>query len=171
MGHTPLPALFGGPGFKDFDKFFVGFDEQFNRLAKIHDDVTKTIPNNYPPYNIRKTGDNTYAIEMAVAGFDKQEIDIEIEGGELVVKGNLAFTDTEDNFLFKGIATRAFTRAFVIDDQFEVKDASLINGMLKIALERIIPEHKKPKKIEVKDTVEPKTKKSTKQFLAEDDML
>ena len=108
---------------------------------------------------------------MAVAGFDKQEIDIEIEGGKLVVKGNLAFTDTEDNFLFKGIATRAFTRAFVIDDQFEVKDASLINGMLKIALERIIPEHKKPKKIEVKDTVEPKTKKSTKQFLAENDVV
>ena len=170
MGHTPIPATFGGAGFKDFDKFFVGFDDQYRRLAKIHDDVTKTIPNNYPPYNIRKTGDNTYAIEMAVAGFDKQEIDIEIEGGKLMVKGNLAFTDTEDNFLFKGIATRAFTRAFVIDDQFEVKDASLINGMLKIALERIIPEHKKPKKIEVKDA-ESKAKKSTKQFLSEDDML
>ena len=170
MTHTPIPAIFGGAGFKDFDKFFVGFDDQYRRLAKIHDDVTKTIPNNYPPYNIRKTGDNTYAIEMAVAGFDKQEIDIEIEGGKLVVKGNLAFTDTEDNFLFKGIATRAFTRAFVIDDQFEVKDASLINGMLKIALERIIPEHKKPKKIEVKDA-ESKTKKTSKQFLTEDDML
>jgi len=170
MTHTPIPAIFGGAGFKDFDKFFVGFDDQYRRLAKIHDDVTKNIPNNYPPYNIRKTGDNTYAIEMAVAGFDKREIDIEIEGDKLVIKGNLAFTDTEDNFLFKGIATRAFTRAFVIDDQFEVKDASLINGMLKIALERIIPEHKKPKKIEVKDA-EYKAKKSTKQFLSEDDML
>ena len=170
MGHTPIPAIFGGAGLKDFDKFFVGFDDQYRRLAKIHDDVTKTIPNNYPPYNIRKTGDNTYVIEIAVAGFDKQEIDIEIEGGKLVVKGNLAFTDTEDNFLFKGIATRAFTRAFVIDDQFEVKDASLINGMLKIALERIVPEHKKPKKIEVKDA-ESKAKKSTKEFLTENNML
>ncbi len=169
MTHTPIPAIFGGAGFKDFDKFFVGFDDQYRRLAKIHDDVTKNIPN-YPPYNIRKTGDNTYVIEIAVAGFDKREIDIEIEGGKLVVKGNLAFTDTEDNFLFKGIATRAFTRAFVIDDQFEVKDASLIKGLLKIALERIIPEHKKAKKIEVKDA-ESKTKKSTKQFLSEDDML
>ena len=170
MTHTPIPAIFGGAGFKDFDKFFVGFDDQYRRLAKIHDDVTKNIPNNYPPYNIRKAGDNTYTIEIAVAGFDKQEIDIEIEGGKLVVKGNLAFTDTEDNFLFKGIATRAFTRAFVIDDQFEVKDASLINGMLKIALERIIPEHKKPKKIEVKDA-ESKAKKSTKEFLTENNML
>ena len=110
MGHTPIPAIFGGAGFKDFDKFFVGFDDQYRRLAKIHDDVTKNIPN-YPPYNIRKTGDNTYTIEIAVAGFDKQEIDIEIEGGKLVVKGNLAFTDTEaPHFLFKGIATRAFTK-------------------------------------------------------------
>jgi len=169
MGHTPIPATFGGAGFKDFDKFFVGFDDQYRRLAKIHDDVTKNVPNNYPPYNIRKTGDNTYTIEIAVAGFDKREIDIEIEGDKLVVKGNLAFTDTEDNFLFKGIATRAFTRAFVIDDQFEVKDASLINGMLKIALERIIPEHKKPKKIEVKD-VESKTKKTSREYLTEDDL-
>jgi len=74
--------------------------------------------------------------------------------------------------LFKGIANRAFTRTFALDDQIEIQDAALINGMLKIALERIIPEHKKPKKIEVKDTVdaEPKTKKSTKQFLTEDDL-
>ena len=71
MGHTPIPAIFGGAGFKDFDKFFVGFDDQFNRLAKIHDDVTKNIPN-YPPYNIRKTGDNTYVIEIAVAGVGDQ---------------------------------------------------------------------------------------------------
>ena len=64
-----------GPGFKpqDFDKFFVGFDDQFNRIAKMHDDLTKNIPN-YPPYNIRKTGDNTYVIELAVAGFAKLRI-------------------------------------------------------------------------------------------------
>ena len=171
MGHTPIPAIFGGAGFKDFDKFFVGFDEQFNRLAKIHDDVTKNIPN-YPPYNIRKTGDNTYVIELAVAGFGKQEIDITLEDNKLIVAGNTK--DDSDNFLFRGIANRAFTRIFALDDQIEIQDAALINGMLKIALERIIPEHKKPKKIEVKDTVEPvepKTKKSTKQFLAENDVV
>jgi molecular chaperone IbpA len=171
MGHTPIPAIFGGPGFKDFDKFFVGFDEQFNRLAKIHDDVTKNIPN-YPPYNIRKTGDNTYVIEIAVAGFGKQEIDITFEDNKLIVAGSTK--DDADNFLFRGIANRAFTRTFALDDQIEIQDAALINGMLKIALERIIPEHKKPKKIEVNDTVETtetKTKKSTKQYLTEDDML
>ena len=167
MTHTPIPAIFGGAGLKDFDKFFVGFDEQFNRLAKIHDDVTKNIPN-YPPYNIRKTGDNTYVIEIAVAGFGKQEIDITFEDNKLIVAGNTK--DDGDNFLFRGIANRAFTRTFALDDQIEIQDAALINGMLKIALERIIPEHKKPKKIEVKDA-ESKTKKSSKQFLTEDDML
>lgn len=150
-------SLFG-PGFKDFDKFFVGFDEQYNRMAKLHDDMTKNIPN-YPPYNIRKTGENTYTIEVAVAGFGRSDIEIEMEDGKLVVRGNTT-DDTSDNFLFKGIANRAFTRAFALDDQIEVKDAELFNGMLKVFLERIIPEHKKPKKIPVKS-------KGEKQLLTE----
>lgn len=135
--------------FKDFDKFFVGFDDQFNRLQKMHDDLTKNIPN-YPPYNIKKIDDTHYVIEMAVAGFGQNEIDIEIDGGKLVVKGNVTSTEPDDNFLFKGIAARAFTRAFALNDQVEVKDAELLNGMLKIALERMIPEAKKPTKVPVK---------------------
>jgi len=144
-------ALFG-PGFKDADKFFVGFDEQFNRFTKLHDDLTKNIPN-YPPYNIKKTGENTYLVELAVAGFAKQDIEIEMADGKLIIRGNTANDETAEpvgEFLFKGIANRAFTRAFVLNDQIEVKDAELFNGMLKVFLERIIPEHKKPKKIEVK---------------------
>lgn len=151
-----------GPGFKDFDKYFVGFEDQFNRLSKMHDDLTKGIPN-YPPYNIKKTGENTYSIELAVAGFGKQDIEIEIQDGKLIVKGSTS-DNTDENYLFKGIANRAFTRAFALNDQIEVKDAEMINGMLKIFLERIIPEHKKPKKIEVKDKAQ---KTSSKQFLTE----
>lgn len=147
---------------KDFDKFFVGFDDTYNRLAKMHDDLTKSIPN-YPPYNIRKTGDNTYSIEIAVAGFAKQDIEITFEDNKLIVTGNS--TDDGDNFLFKGIANRAFTRTFALDDKIEINDASLVNGMLKIALERIIPEHKKPKKIEVKEA---EGKTSKRQLLTED---
>jgi molecular chaperone IbpA len=153
---------FGPTIFKDFDKFFVGFDDTYNRLAKIHDDITQNIPN-YPPYNIKKVEDNKYVIELAVAGFAKQDIEISIEDNNLIVKGNAA--DDTDNFIFKGIANRAFTRTFALDDQIEIKDAAMLNGMLKIALERIIPEHRKPKKIEVKDA-EPKV--SSKQFLSED---
>jgi molecular chaperone IbpA len=159
------------PGFKDFDKFFVGFDNQFTRMAKIHDDITKNIPS-YPPYNIKKTDENKYVIEMAVAGFSKQEIEIEFVDDKLVIKGNAAEDNDALEWLYKGIASRNFTRTFALNDQIEIKDAALINGMLKIALERIIPEHKKPKKIDVKDEAEvvaKLAKKSSKpQFLTED---
>ena len=159
-----------GPGFKpqDFDKFFVGFDDQFNRIAKMHDDLTKNIPN-YPPYNIKKTGDNTYVIELAVAGFAKQDIEIELADGKMLIKGNTQSQEEDENFLFKGIAGRNFIRTFALDDQIEVKDAAMLNGMLKIFLERIIPDHKKPKKIEVKDVGESKAaKKGKPQLLTED---
>ena len=147
MTKTFIPQLFGD-SFKDFDKFFVGFDDQLNRMQKLHDDITKNIPN-YPPYNIRKVDDTHYTIEMAVAGFGQTDLDIEIDGGKLVVKGNVS-QETEDDFLFKGIANRAFTRTFALNDQVEVKDAELFNGMLKIALERLIAETQKPKKVAVK---------------------
>lgn len=148
--HKFIPSTLLNPEalFKDADKFFVGFEDQFNRLAKLHDDVTKNIPN-YPPYNIRKTGDNTYVIEVAVAGFARQDIELEFANDTLTVRGNT----TEDNsdYLFKGIANRAFTRTFALNDQIEIKDATLLNGMLQIVLDRIIPDHKKPQKIEVKE--------------------
>ena len=153
-----LPAVF-----KDFDKFFVGFDEQFNRLAKIHDDVTKNIPN-YPPYNIRKVEDNKYVIELAVAGFSTSDVEITFEDNKLIISGKTH--DDADNFLFKGIANRAFTRTFALDDQIVIDNAEMVNGMLKIALDRIIPEHKKPRKIEVKNG---ESKTSKRQFLSEND--
>ena len=139
-------AIWNAPVFKDMDKFFVGFDDQFNRLARLHDEVTKNIPN-YPPYNIYKDSENRYIIELAVAGFGKQDIEVTLDGDKLVVKGE-AKDDTQA-FLYKGIATRAFTRSFAVDDQIVVNGASMLNGMLKIFLERIIPEHKKPRKIEI----------------------
>jgi len=164
---TFVKDVFGRDLFKDFDKLYVGFDDQFARLAKVHDDLTKNIPN-YPPYNIKKTGDNTYVIEVAVAGFAKQDIEIELDGGKMLIKGNVQNTEQEENFLFKGIANRAFTRSFALDDQIEVKDAEIFNGMLKVFLERIIPDHKKPTKIEVKDTSDTKAKKDNRKLLTED---
>jgi molecular chaperone IbpA len=112
--------------------------------------MSKNIPN-YPPYNIVKKDENHYTIELAVAGFGQSDIDIEMEDGKLVVRGNIKAEEAEDNFLFRGIANRAFSRAFVLNDEVEVKDAELFNGMLKIFLERLIPEQKKPKKIAVKN--------------------
>lgn len=159
--NTKFVPAFWNDQFKDLDKFFVGFEDQINKIQKIHDDLTKNIPN-YPPYNIRKTGDNTYTIEMAVAGFGQSELDIEIDGGKLIVRGNVSAENEANDYVFKGIANRAFTRSFAIDDQIEVKDAELFNGMLKIALERLIPEDKKPKKVAVKT-------KGQKQMLTEEE--
>lgn len=166
---TFVKDVFGRDLFKDFDKLYVGFDDQFNKMAKIHDDLTKSIPN-YPPYNIKKTGDNTYVIEVAVAGFAKQDIEIELVDGKMLIKGNVHSDDADstENFLFKGIANRAFTRTFALDDQIEVKDAEMFNGMLKVFLERIIPEHKKPKKVEVKEKSEKTPKKGKVELLTED---
>ena len=157
-----------GPGFKygtkDIDKFFVGFDEQFNKMAKLHDEVTKNIPN-YPPYNIKKVDDNKYTIELAVAGFAKQDIELEFIDNKLIVTGKATDDTDNDTFLWKGIANRAFTRTFVLDDQVEIQNAEMLNGMLKIFLERIIPEHKKPKKIEINE----KPSKGKKEFLTEEE--
>lgn len=163
---TYVKDVFGRDMFAGFDKVFVGFDDQFNRLSKIHDDLTKNIPN-YPPYNIKKTGDNSYVIELAVAGFARQDIEVEFVEDKLVIKGNVKTDDDTDTFLFKGIAGRNFTRTFALDDQIEVKDAELFNGMLKVWLERIIPEHKKPKKVEVKEKGSTGSK-AKKELLMED---
>jgi|NOAtaT_6_FD_contig_121_402644_length_2430_multi_4_in_0_out_0_5 molecular chaperone IbpA len=140
---TLIPTVF-----KDFDKLFVGFDDQWNRMAKLHDEITKNIPN-YPPYNIYKSDENKYVIELAVAGFGKQDVEITLDGDKLIVKGETK--DDTQAFLYKGIATRAFTRSFVVDDQVVVNGAQMINGMLKIFLERLVPTHKQPKKIDISD--------------------
>jgi molecular chaperone IbpA len=166
MSNKLLPTQIFG----DFDKFFIGFDDQFRNLQKVHDDLTKNIPN-YPPYNIKKVDENKYVVEMAVAGFGKSDIEIEMVDDKLVIRGNVRNDDRDYNYLFKGIAERAFTRMFALGDHVEVKNAALINGMLQIALEKIIPEHKKPKKIEVSDepsTVSEFASKNTPQLLVED---
>ena len=140
-----FPQMFNG-----IEKLYVGFDDQFQRLARMHDDLTKNIPN-YPPYNIKKVDDNKYVIEMALAGFSKTDIEIELNGDILSIKNstNSDEKDSLDSFMFKGISNRAFTRAFTLGDNIEVQNAEMLNGMLRVFLEKVIPEHKKPKKIEV----------------------
>lgn len=166
---TALANTFAfGPGFKygtkDLEKFFVGFDDSFDKLAKLHDEVTKNIPN-YPPYNIKKVDENKYTIEIAVAGFAKQDIELEFVDNKLIVAGKASDDSDNEAFLWRGIANRAFTRTFVLDDQVEIQNAEMLNGMLKVFLERIIPEHKKPKKIEINE----KPSKGDKQFLTEEE--
>ena len=151
------------------DKLLVGYEPMFKRLEEAHESLTKVIPN-YPPYNIVKVDDNKYVIEMAVAGFGKSNLDIEIQDGTLVVSGQSQLADMyeegiNNTYIYKGIADRNFTRKFSIADSVEIKNADLINGMLKIWLENIIPDNKKPKKVDINYPSEPV--KTNKQFLAE----
>lgn len=130
--------------------YAVGFDRTFDRLF---DYVTHQAESTgYPPYNIQKTEDYKFEIEMALAGFDKKDIEIEVAEGVLTVK-SLKDKDTgttDDYTLYKGISQRNFTRKFTLADDIVVKGAKLNNGMLTINLERIVPEEKKPQLIEVK---------------------
>ena len=144
-----------------FDRFFVGFDPLVKKLSEAAEQTLKTAQN-YPPYNIKKIDENKYVIEMAVAGFGKQDLEVEIADDRLIIKGNAVaqFDSVEEDskgawvfpqFLYQGLANRPFTRTFNLADNVEIRGASLLNGILKIALEAIIPEHKKPKKIDIRD--------------------
>ena len=130
--------------------YAVGFDRTFDRLF---DYVTHQAESTgYPPYNIQKTEDFKFEIEMALAGFDKKDINIEVAEGVLTVK-SIKDKDkgvTDEYTVYKGISQRNFTRKFTLADDIVVNDAKLVNGMLTIYLERIIPEEKKPKMITVK---------------------
>lgn len=138
--------------------YSVGFEDTIKRFSDLANTTLKAA--NYPPYDIVKVDENKYVIEMAVAGFGKQNIEIELADGKLVVSGKL---DSDEkslaNVLYKGIANRPFHRSFNLADTVEVEGAELVNGILKIWLENIIPDHKKPRKVEIADKVEEKSKK------------
>ena len=130
--------------------YAVGFDRTFDRLF---DYVTHQAESTgYPPYNIQKTEDFKFEIEMALAGFDKKDIEIEVADGVLTIKSTKDKDKgaTDDYTLYKGISQRNFTRKFTLADDIVVNGAELKNGMLTINLERIVPEAKKPKMITVK---------------------
>ena len=127
----------------------VGFDSFFNRLF---DDAFNSGGSGtaYPPYNIRKVREYNYVIELALAGFTKDDLDVELTEGTLTVK-SVPKENEGDDYLHHGIAKRVFTRRFNIADDVIVKGADLFNGLLKIELERVIPEEKRPRKIDIID--------------------
>lgn len=140
----------------------VGFDEAFKLLENTVKSASKTL--GYPPYNIVKEDDNKYVIELAVAGFGKQDLEVEIKENSLVISGKVNQDTSSTDYVYKGIADRSFVRQFSLADTVEIKNTQLVNGMLKIFLENIIPDHKKPRKIEIKDT---NNEYSSKEFLSE----
>lgn len=127
------------------DPLFVGFDRILNRMQ-----AQTPGQSNYPPYNIVKVEENSYAIELAVAGFEEHELDIELKDGILYVAGEKEVEDDEETqYLHKGISNRTFRRSFTLSDTIVVKGANLDHGLLIINLENVIPEEKKPRKIAI----------------------
>ena len=138
------PFMHSAIGFDDL----LGLADRPSRL--LNQPTNKT--QNFPPYNIEKLDENAYQITMALAGFTTDDLNIVVEDDTLIIEGK-AETQEEDetgkNFLHQGIAKRAFERRFQLADSIRVNDAAFENGLLNITLERVIPEHKKPRHIEI----------------------
>ena len=140
--------------FNSLRPFSIGFDDMFDQFENLLGNGSLAMQSNYPPYNIRKTGKDKYSIEVALAGFSRKDVEVEFEDNLLTVRTKQV-NKTEDNIengeiLHKGISQRQFARSFTIADDVKVNGAELKDGLLTIACERIIPEHKKKKLIEIK---------------------
>ena len=133
--------------FPQVESRLIGFDRVFDAVQRLHS-VEGGQSNSFPPYNIKKIDAENYEIQIALAGFSKSELDIVVEDGNLVVKGEQE--KSEDEFLHKGIAERNFTRTWALADDVKVTGSKLKDGVLTIALVHEIPEEKKPTSIEIK---------------------
>ena len=142
--------------FNNLRPITVGFDNMFDHFEHLMDDnfFRNGVTANFPPYNIVKAGKNAYDVELALAGFNKKDIEVQYEDNLLTVKSKksekVEETDVDGNIIHRGISKRFFSKSFTIANDVEVKGAELKDGLLTIALERIIPEGKKAKTIEIK---------------------
>ena len=133
----------------------VGYDDIFSNFERMFDHQMDTISvPNYPPYNIIKTGKYTYDIQVALAGYGKKDIDVSFENSILTVKSvkdkDTKEVEENDGIIHKGIAKRNFTKSFTIAEDVEIKGAQLKDGLLSVSMERIIPDHKKARTINIK---------------------
>jgi len=147
----------------------LGFETMLRDIESIMQNSVETVSDKFPPHNIIKVNDTDYMVELAIAGFDEKEIDITVKDGLMTVKGEKQQADNEVNYLHKGIGTRSFSKTIRLADTIEVQGAAFKNGILSIGLENIIPESKKPKKIEIgtlKNFSMPKLEKKAEEVLA-----
>ena len=140
--------------FNSLRPFSIGFDDMFDQFESMLGNGGMTMQSNYPPYNIRKTGKDNYSIEVALAGFSKKDVEVEFEDNILTVRTK-QFNKSEDQnvdgeIIHKGISQRQFARSFTIADDVKVNGAELKDGLLTIACERILPDHKKKRLIDIK---------------------
>ena len=133
----------------------VGFDNVFDHFERMFNDDFFNVPTvNYPPYNIVKTGVNTYNVEVALAGFSRDDVSVEFAEGILTIKSKDRTVsekqDADGDIIHKGISKRYFSKSFTVSDDVEIKGAELKDGLLTVSLERIVPESKKARVIEIK---------------------
>ena len=139
--------------FNNLRPITVGFDDMFDHFEHMMDDGFFRTGANFPPYNIVKTGEYTYDVELALAGFSKDDIEVHYENNMLTVKSkqkDKAEAKDSDGVIHRGISKRWFSKSFTIADDVEIKGAELKDGLLKVSMERIVPEGKKARTIEVK---------------------
>ena len=122
---------------------FIGFEDLFNAIER----NTAMAANTYPPYNIKKTDDDTWEIELAVAGFSEGELSMEIAGGKLTISGDKEADKT--TYLYKGIGARNFRQVFQLADSAQIAGANLVNGILSVVINKVIPDHLKPRQIPI----------------------
>jgi len=128
------------------DQFGFGFEDQFERLSQAHDHFLSST--SYPPYNIIKD-DNTYRIEIALAGFKKEDVDVVLAKNVLTISGNTPKAEADKNIAYRGIATRKFKRSFALSDNTEVKAAKMEDGMLVIEIQKVVSEKDQERKISI----------------------
>ena len=130
------------------NKALLGFDSLFN---DIEGRFANQINNNYPPYNILKHSEDSYELEVAVTGFTQEDITVEIDQNQLIVKGvRTRDEDTETKYIHRGLATRDFTRSWTLAEHMEVGEGRIKNGVLTIELKRVVPEALKPRVLKIK---------------------
>lgn len=134
------------------DPFFIGWDRQFKDLEKVMHNST-----NYPPYNLVEMGEDTYLIELALAGFKKEDISVEQEKNVLTIKGSSEDEDS-NKYLHKGIGARSFARTFSLSEYMNVAGVAMENGVLRVLIVRLVPEEAKPKKFDIMDSFTPEEK-------------
>ena len=139
--------------FNSLRPFSIGFDDMFDQFENMLGNGGLSMQSNYPPYNIRKAGKDKYSIEVALAGFNKDDVEVEFEDKLLTVKTKKVNKTVEkdgDEIIHKGISQRSFSRSFTIADDVKVSGAELKDGLLTINCEKIVPEQKKKKLIPIK---------------------
>ena len=140
--------------FTNLRPFTVGFDDMFEHFDHMVDHLPHMTANNYPPYNIVKTGSLTYNIEVALAGYGKKDISLNFEDNVLKIESVKSKEEKEvednDGVLHQGIARRSFSKSFTIAEDVEIKGAELKDGLLRVSLEKIVPDHKKARTINIK---------------------